>query len=363
MVNPVISIIVPVYRTPPPLLRRFLRSALDQTFSDLELIAVDDASPDECPRILDELAAEDDRVAVRHRSVNGRAGLARSDGMDLAKGEFLLFADADDVMRPDMCETLLGLARRRNADVVACSWVVVTEDGKPLDQISQPDREYRLLRARDKTRCYRDLNYALWNKLFRHDAIASLRFKQYEVNIGEDTLFNVAALCRARNMVTTSYVGYEYTMHATSATGRAAKGMPYLETIALSEERIREALFMVDGSAVARECADWLALKRFTTGCEWIAENPDPQARRDLWAYWRRYLRECLLPALEKHRLLAAWFRLVAALGTAGAAEHLTRIATRLADPVSVVADWGLRSGVGRRSGGAPWSDPIRRDQ
>ena len=76
MDRPLVSIIVPVYRTPIALLQRFLRSALSQTLSDIQLIAVDDASPDDCPRILDVAAADDNRVTVLHRSSNGRAGMA-----------------------------------------------------------------------------------------------------------------------------------------------------------------------------------------------------------------------------------------------------------------------------------------------
>jgi len=76
--SPSVSVIVPVYRTPPELLHRGLRSILGQTLSDIELIAIDDASPDDCPRILDAVAAEDPRAKVIHRPVNGRAGAARN---------------------------------------------------------------------------------------------------------------------------------------------------------------------------------------------------------------------------------------------------------------------------------------------
>lgn len=348
---PATSIIVPVYRTPIPLLQRFLRSAREQTLADIEIILVDDASPDECPRILDEAAARDPRLTVVHRGTNGRAGVARNDGLERARGEYVLFADADDVIRPDMCETLVGLARARGAEIVACSWSLIDAEGCRLGQIRLPDRTHNLLSsASQKTRCFRTLNYAPWNKVFRRATIAKMRFEQFEANIGEDTLFNVAAICRSRRMVTTSYVGYGYTLHSASATGRSIKGMPYLRTIALSEDRIRQTLTTRDGSAVGRKAADWLALKRFTTGCGWIAENPDPRERRALWAFWRRHFREELLPALEHRGFLAAWYRLaVTARGPAGA-RRLTLLATTLADPVSILEHADVRSAIKHHS-------------
>lgn len=337
MSNAIISIIVPVYKTPAVLLQRFLRSALSQTLSDIQLILVDDASPDECPRILDAAAADDERVTVLHRRENGRAGMARNDGMSLVIGSYVLFADADDVMRPDMCETLVGLARKHNADIVACSWAIRDQDGHLVGRGRLPDRQYDLMSARQRAKCYRGLSYALWNKLFRYDVVAPLRFEQFEANIGEDLLFNIAALCRSRIMATTAYSGYDYTVHTGSATGRSSKGMAYLRTLAISGERIKRTLAAADGSIVGRKYADWLLFKRFTVGCGWIAENPDPDERAMMWAYWRYYLHERLLPSLEFFRFLAVWYRLVTAIGDVPTVCRLTRLATRIADTQSIV--------------------------
>ena len=134
-------------------------------------------------------------------------------------------------------------------------------------------------------------------------------------------------------MVTSSYVGYEYTSHGTSATGRTAKGIGYLRTIASSDERIRQTLLERDDSPVAGRIADWLTLKRFTTGCGWIAENPDAEERGQMWDYWRRQLHEQFLPSLERRGALAAWFRLVTAATGPATVARLTRMATRVVGP------------------------------
>jgi len=337
MNRPLVSIIVPVYKTPVLLLRKFLRSALNQTFSDIQLIAVDDASPDECPKILHAVADEDDRVSVVHRSANGRAGMARNDGLDLAEGRYVLFADADDVMQPDMCERLIVLALEHEADIVACTCSINDPEGQMLGRSYLPERHYDLRSARQRARAYRTMNYALWNKIFRYEVIAPLRFEQFEANIGEDTLFNVAALCRSRKMVTTSYCGYNYTVHNSSATGRTSRGMPYLRTLALSGDRIKQTLSSADGSSIGRRFADRLALKRFTTGCGWIADYPDLKEKASMWEYWRRHLQEHLLPHLDSRRALATWYKLVACTLNPRNAYRFMHIASRISDPLSLV--------------------------
>lgn len=337
MSSAVVSIIVPVYKTPIPLLRRFLRSALSQTLADIQLVAVDDASPDECPDILDAAAAKDRRLTVWHRSTNGRAGVARNDGLARAGGRYVTFADADDLMRPNMCETLVALASWHNADVVACSWSMRDQEGHLLNTSYFPDRQYDLTVPRQRAKCYRTLNYALWNKLFRREVIATLRFAQFEANIGEDLLFNIAALCRSRVMVTTAYVGYDYIVHNGSATGRSSKGMPYLRTLIRSGEAIRETVAAGDDSKIGRKYAERLLLKRFAIGCGWIAEQPDPNERAAMWAYWRQYLQEGLLSSLKFFQLLAWWYRRLTTTRDASSVYRWTRLANRITDPLSVL--------------------------
>jgi len=118
MNNIYVSIVVPVYKTPVCLLERFLASALGQSFPNIELITVNDASPDSCPQLLDLWAQNDSRMNVVHRAVNGRAGMARNDGLERARGKYIFFADSDDVMQPDICSRLVDIAETEKADIV-----------------------------------------------------------------------------------------------------------------------------------------------------------------------------------------------------------------------------------------------------
>ena len=95
-----ISIIVPIYNTE-MYLHRCIKSLLDQSFKDIEIILVDDGSPDRCPEICDYYAAQDSRIRVIHKS-NAGSGMARNSGLEIATGKYIGFVDSDDYIHCDM---------------------------------------------------------------------------------------------------------------------------------------------------------------------------------------------------------------------------------------------------------------------
>lgn len=99
---PTISVIVPVYKVE-PYIRKCVDSILGQTFSDIQVILVDDGSPDQCGKICDEYAKQDNRVEVIHKE-NGGLSDARNAGIPYAKGEYIIFLDSDDYIENDMFE-------------------------------------------------------------------------------------------------------------------------------------------------------------------------------------------------------------------------------------------------------------------
>lgn len=114
----IVSVIVPVYKT-----EKFLAQCLDsicrQTYSGLEIILVDDGSPDNCPTICDEYAARDHRIKVIHKK-NGGVSAARNKGLEEASGEYITFVDSDDWIEPEMYEKMMTIAMKYDCDVVMC---------------------------------------------------------------------------------------------------------------------------------------------------------------------------------------------------------------------------------------------------
>ncbi|WP_179865628.1 glycosyltransferase family 2 protein [Bacillus sp. AFS017336] len=124
--NPKISIIVPVYKVE-PYIHKCINSLLDQTFTDYELILINDGSPDQCGEICDHYATVDSRIKVIHKENGGQAS-ARNTGLEIAKGDYIGFVDSDDYIDNDMLEVLINNAMKFEAEVVECGINIVNGD-------------------------------------------------------------------------------------------------------------------------------------------------------------------------------------------------------------------------------------------
>ena len=121
-----VSIVVPIYNVE-NYLDRCVKSLLNQTLKDIEIILVDDESPDNCPKMCDDYAKCDARVKVIHKK-NGGLGYARNSGLEVAKGEFVAFVDSDDFVDLKMYETLYDLAKKHELDTVYSSCVFYKDE-------------------------------------------------------------------------------------------------------------------------------------------------------------------------------------------------------------------------------------------
>lgn len=117
---PLISIIIPIYKVE-PYLRRCLDSIVNQTYTNLEIILVDDGSPDGCPAICDEYATKDKRIIVIHKE-NGGLSDARNAGLDICKGKYISFVDSDDWVADCYIEILFDSIKKYNADISVCKF-------------------------------------------------------------------------------------------------------------------------------------------------------------------------------------------------------------------------------------------------
>ena len=132
MEQPLISIIVPVYKVE-KYLEKCIESILTQTYKNIEVILVDDGSPDNCPAICDRYAVKDNRIRVIHKK-NGGLSDARNAGLAVAKGDFISFIDSDDFVSKDFCELLLEASIKEKADMAICNYLVVDEDGNLIQE-------------------------------------------------------------------------------------------------------------------------------------------------------------------------------------------------------------------------------------
>ena len=126
--NPIISIIVPIYKVPENFLRHCIESCIHQTLKDVELILVDDGSPDDCGKICDEYAAKDNRVKVVHKE-NGGLVSARNAGYDVITGEWHMYLDGDDWIDKNTCEDLAREVKA-TSEIDVIFWNCIQELGE-----------------------------------------------------------------------------------------------------------------------------------------------------------------------------------------------------------------------------------------
>ena len=170
---PRLSVIVPVYKVE-KYIHKCVDSILNQTFTDFELILVDDGSPDNCGKICDEYAEKDSRVRVIHKE-NGGLSDARNHGIDAAQGEILGFVDSDDDIYLDMYKSMIEYMDTNNLDVV-CADTYVIKNGKR--KFKPCYAEDKIFNAPDGVVAILDgtLDNAAWNKIYKRDVIGDVRY-------------------------------------------------------------------------------------------------------------------------------------------------------------------------------------------
>ena len=170
-----ISVIVPIYKVE-KYLERCVRSICCQTYQNLEIILVDDGSPDRCGQMCDEFAEVDSRIRVIHK-VNGGLSDARNTGMDMATGDYIAFIDSDDWYDPTMLEILHSLSRKYHADIAECDY-----RNYYADQITYCSQSTgKIIEATPLQALEAELDYSFckptaWNKLYRTEITKGIRY-------------------------------------------------------------------------------------------------------------------------------------------------------------------------------------------
>lgn len=183
-----ISIIVPIYKVE-KYLDECVASLVKQTYRDLEIILVDDGSPDLCPQKCDEWAKKDSRIKVVHKK-NGGLSSARNAGLKVAKGEYIGFVDSDDYVDATMYEDLMRVMRQNERILVVSSPIVRDVDGKivPYKVGTFEYKDGKMMSFSQYMKMFLGLNMdaTVWNKLYKREFIQTL-FREGRNN--EDYLF------------------------------------------------------------------------------------------------------------------------------------------------------------------------------
>ena len=214
---PKISVIVPVYKAE-QYLHTCIDSILSQTYTDYEIILVEDGSPDNCGRICDEYAANYDCISVIHQENRGQAA-ARNHAMRYAKGDWICFVDSDDLIHPQMLELLYEAAVSGDAPVSMCQ--MLEEESLPEDFCDPLEAKSQVLTMDEQTLLgLHDTDaYPAWvacAKLIRRELVASYPFQ--EGRVFEDNEAVCHWVCGGKKLATMDYKLYFYRTNQGSTT-------------------------------------------------------------------------------------------------------------------------------------------------
>lgn len=212
-----ISVIVPVYNVE-SYLDRCVQSIVDQTYSDLEIILVDDGSPDRCGSMCDKWAKRDGRIKVVHKE-NGGLSDARNVGIEIATGDYIGFVDSDDWIEPDMYEKLLKAIQNEDAQISVCGLNRIYDNGYSIDQFVFQD-QFTLLTDNIVRAylCQNTFSTASCDKLYRAELFDVRRFPKGKLYEDAPIIFEI--LCSINKMVHVGKPLYHYFQRSSSISNR-----------------------------------------------------------------------------------------------------------------------------------------------
>ena len=220
-----ISVIIPVYNAK-KYIDRCIGSVIAQSYTNLEIICVDDGATDGTGQILDAYAAKDSRVKVIHEDNQGESH-ARNEGLKAATGEVIAFCDCDDYIEPDMYETLMRRMEEDNLDISCGGWLTVAPDGKETIEMNKSDVSEgvfgrdELLGYLYKRDSYRGFAY-MWNKLYRREVLTDedggLLLFDENIRLGGDVIYLGKAALNARRAAYVNRPFYHYVRHKDSGS-------------------------------------------------------------------------------------------------------------------------------------------------
>lgn len=200
--NGLVSIIVPIYKVE-RYIKKCVHSIICQTYKNIEIILVDDGSPDNCPAICDEFAKTDDRIKVIHKE-NGGLSSARNAGLDVANGEYICFIDSDDYVESMYIEKMYNRITKDKSDIAICEYYRVDECGNLL-----PHKifEKNLIIDTDLFWKYLCTTYNVyfvvsWNKLYKSNLWSCTRFKEGKINEDVFVVKDIISKCNRISTLT-----------------------------------------------------------------------------------------------------------------------------------------------------------------
>lgn len=204
--NQEISVIVPVYNVE-KYLNRCIKSIVNQTYRDLEIIIVNDGSTDHCGEICDKWREKDKRIKVIHKE-NGGLSDARNTGMKVATGNYIAFVDSDDWIEPLMYETLMKVLIANKSDIVSCGFRKVQKEEPRKESSEHQLIQYDAESALEAMITEKGMHQVVWNKLYKRELVEEILFEKGKYN--EDEFWSYQVIGRVKKVTAIKNIYYNY---------------------------------------------------------------------------------------------------------------------------------------------------------
>ena len=291
--NSLVSIIVPIYNVE-KYLDRCIESIVSQTYRDLEIILVDDGSPDSCPQMCDRWAEKDDRIKVIHKE-NAGVGFARNSGLDIATGDYISFVDPDDYLSLDAVEIMTGRIVKDQSDLVVAQCVKVYSDGSQAlstyhwitDGILTQDEAFKMVGSSHELPVY------IWGKLYHRQIFNKIRFQS--LTCAEDVYILPDILEQCKTISFVGVVEYFYFQRESSIV-HSKKRSQIVDSIVAS---LRLARFLLN-----RKYFSGASRYYYSAICQYMEIKNDDAAKKIIKEAFTREEKRMLKKIRDKRTML-----------------------------------------------------------
>jgi glycosyltransferase involved in cell wall biosynthesis len=223
MQNIKVSVVVPIYNVE-LYLRRCLDSLIGQSLKEIEIICINDKSPDDSSHIVDEYIKRDSRVSLVTNAENKGLGLSRNEGLIRSQGEYVAFVDSDDYIESNMFESMYDIATKRHLDVLDSNYIVELSDGKTIAKEIVPNKDcysideiYKIIESylTHSDDCF---NISSCTKLYRNEYLKKnkIQFQSERLILFEDLFFNTNVMLACPQLGSVNLYGYHYCIRGNS---------------------------------------------------------------------------------------------------------------------------------------------------
>lgn len=219
---PKLSIIIPVYNSE-KYLTRCLNSVINQSYKNIEIIIINDASTDNSQNIINTYKEKDARIISLINKKNRSHAFSRNTGLDISTGDFITFVDSDDWIENNMYEEMMEVLIKNNADIIECNAKIIQNNSTNLfiKSLKADFKKNNIQIDKYILNLYKNkMCNALWNKIYKTEIIKNnnIKFKNDKIMMSTDLLFNLEAIPHSKNIVTIDKPFYNYVIRQGSVS-------------------------------------------------------------------------------------------------------------------------------------------------